>query len=133
MFLLYFQVEDSQKILKLRCRPFAITSCKILPKNKKRSRTSSPALFSALLFLKNFFTLDSINWSNFIIVLLRLLPEISGNKVIEFICFPVWDVIQFATSWTLKFKFAFLSSCFPTWAGENVRRKIYRSSERKEF
>ena len=52
---------------------------------------------------------------------------ISGNMFIEFVCFPVCDVINFET------EISFLPSCFPTWSGENVRRIIYRSSKWKEL
>ena len=41
------QVEDYRKCLKLSCIPLAFTSYKAFLKNKKRSRTSLPASFSA--------------------------------------------------------------------------------------
>ena len=41
------QVEDYRNILKLSCRPLALTSCKASLKNKKRSGTIVPASFSA--------------------------------------------------------------------------------------
>ena len=47
------QVEGYQIILKRSCRPFAFTSFKAFLKNKKRSGTSLPALFSAWFLKKN--------------------------------------------------------------------------------
>ena len=42
-----WQVEGYRNILKLSCRPLAFTSNKAFLKNKKRSGTSLPDLFSA--------------------------------------------------------------------------------------
>ena len=47
------QVDDYWKRLKLRCSLFAFISNKAFLKMKKRSRTSLPALFSALYLKKN--------------------------------------------------------------------------------
>ena len=41
------QVEDCRSILKINCRPIALTSYKAFPKDKKRSGTSLSASFSA--------------------------------------------------------------------------------------
>ena len=47
------QVDDYRKWLKLRCSLFTFISNKAFLKTKKRSRTSLPALFSALYLKKN--------------------------------------------------------------------------------
>ena len=41
------RVEDYRNMLKLTCRPLALTSYKAFLKNKERSETSLPASFSA--------------------------------------------------------------------------------------
>ena len=53
LFLLCAQVEEYQNILKLRCSPPAFTLYKAILKNKKRSRTSLPKLFSSWFSKKN--------------------------------------------------------------------------------
>ena len=80
------QVEVYQIILKLSCRPHVFTSYKAFLENRKRSRTSFHASFSAW-FLK-MFVLCSINWPNFIFWL-PVLHEILGNM-------EVWN------SWVTK-------------------------------
>ena len=53
LFLFYAcQAEDYLNILKLSCRGFTFTSYKAFSKNKKRSWTSLPALFSAWFMTK---------------------------------------------------------------------------------
>ena len=47
------QDEGYQNILTLSCRPLAFTSYRAFLKNKKRSRTSLPASFSAWFLKKN--------------------------------------------------------------------------------
>ena len=60
------QVEDYRNVLKIICRPFAITSHKAFLKNKIRSGTRTS--FCTWFFgRKIFIFLYSINWPNFII------------------------------------------------------------------
>ena len=47
LFFIVCQVHGYQDILKLSCRPLAFTPYKAFLKNKKRSKTSLPASFSA--------------------------------------------------------------------------------------
>ena len=49
------RVEDYQNILKLSCRQLAFTSYKAFLKNKKRSRTSLPASYSASFLKQNIY------------------------------------------------------------------------------
>ena len=78
LFLLHFQVEAYQMILKLRCRPLAFTLHQAFLKNKKRSRTSLLASIFVWFLKKIFFTLHSINWQNTIFWLLLLLDILSN-------------------------------------------------------
>ena len=73
--LIVCQDEDYQKSLKLSYRLFAFTSNKSFLKNKRKSGTSLPALFSAWFLKKIFMLLYSIIWPNFN-VWLPLLREI---------------------------------------------------------
>ena len=79
------QVEGSRNILKLSCRPLTFTSSKAFLKSKKRSGTSISASFCAWFFKKNFLSLYSIDWPNFIAWLL-LFREILGNIWIVIVC-----------------------------------------------
>ena len=49
---IFYQVEVYRNILKVSCSPLGFTACKAFLKNKNRSGTSLPALFS-VWFLKN--------------------------------------------------------------------------------
>ena len=51
--LLYVQVKVCQNILKLRCWPLSFTLSKAFLKNKNKSGTSLPTLFSAWFLSKN--------------------------------------------------------------------------------
>ena len=90
-FLLFcVKIEDYQNILK----PLAFTSYEAFWKNKKRSRISLLASFSAWLLRGNILMLDSINWLTFI-VWLTLLSEILENMCILIIRLPVCDALNF--------------------------------------
>ena len=100
LFLLYVQVEVYQNIWKLGYWPLAWTLCKAFLKNKKRSGSKPPTLFS-IWFLKKKLTkchclivFNSWDISQYVFVIISL---------------SVCDVIF------LKLILAFLSSRFPIW------------------
>ena len=53
LFLLNVKLKGYQEILKLRCKPLALTSYKVFLKNKKSSGTSLPGSFSAWFLKQN--------------------------------------------------------------------------------
>ena len=63
------QVQGYQNILRLSCKPLAFATYEAFLKNKKKSRTSLSAAFSACFLRKMFLLLYSINWPNFIALL----------------------------------------------------------------
>ena len=74
-------------------------------------RKGDAACFSSyilIIFLRKIFPmLYSINWPNSILTL-PLILEILGNMCIIIICFSVYDVINFETNLSVRFKCVFL-------------------------
>ena len=84
----YFYCMSSwglSKLLKLSCRSLASTSKKVFLKNKKKSVTSLPALFSARFIAKSISLVIFYYLPNFIIWFF-LLREILGNMCIAIVC-----------------------------------------------
>ena len=75
--LIGYKVEIYRNILKISCKPNTFSSSKAFSKNKNRSGTSLPVLFSAWILKEKIIWLYYINWPSFI-VWLSLLREILG-------------------------------------------------------
>ena len=84
-FLLYIEVKDYRKILKLRCRPLAFTTCNDFSKNKRGLELVSLHHFLHDFRRKTFLALHSINWA-ILNVFLLLLLEILGNICVVIVC-----------------------------------------------
>ena len=80
------------------------------------SGASFITIFCAWFLKKN------VNWSNFIVWLLRLF-EISGNMCIVIVCYPNCDVIN------LMLTFTFLSSRFSTWTKSEQKLKYLKNEK----
>ena len=86
---------NCRDILKPKCRPLALTSCKAFLIDKERPGTSLPASFSPLFFKEQYFSCYvQVNWPNFIFWL-PLLLEILGNMCIVTNYFSVHEVTNF--------------------------------------
>ena len=122
MFLLCVWAEGYRKILKLSCRPLAITSYKAYLKNKKKSGTSLPVSFSARFLKKNiFFSISYLTYQIYLsgcLYFLRYWPR----------CVFVYELIGsgFESSWShLNFR---LRACFEQgvpWHSGNYRAWIH--------
>lgn len=101
-------------------------------KNKKRLELVSMLCFLHYFFEK-YFQVRFYLLTKFHYCLIAFTSWHIGQYVywiylfLSFWCHPVCGVINFAI------EISFLSSCFPAWARENVRRKIYRFPKWKEL
>ena len=121
----YVQDEDCQNILKVRCRPLAFTTCRVLLRKKKRSGTTLPTSFLVWFLKKNishviFCELTKcycLNWFTWIL----------SNACLVIICFLLDDAINF------EINLSFLSSHSPTWLEKLEQNFEYLKNEKKSF
>ena len=123
MFLLYFQVQDFQEILKFSCWPLAFTSYKTLLKKKKSSGTSLSASCSAWFLKKNIYHVIYCQQTKFHYPTAFTSCDISQYVYCNHL-FPGFNVINF--------NFAFLPSCFPRWP-KNSGQKFKYLKNKKSF
>ena len=93
-------------------------------KNKKRSRTSLLASFSASFLKKNIFSRYNLLMDQILIVWLPLLLEIFGSMCIVFICFLVDNIINF------EINLSFLIKPFPTLPKTTVLQFKYNNEKK---
>ena len=121
-------LEGYRNILKLSCRPLALTSYKAFFKKKRGLELVSLPDFLHDLWRKTLFLLYSINWPNFIVWLL-LLREVLGNMGI------VTD--NYAGYYILNFEIKIIFLIKPFFLHKQKSRdktlNILRSWERKEL
>ena len=108
------QVEGHPNIVKLSCRPLALAHIKLF--NKRGLEIVSLPHFLHDFWRKTFILLYSINWPNFIFLLI-LLRQILGNMCIAVVYLTGCDVINFEINLILQINPFFLYD-------QNVKTKI---------